>query len=160
MLGKMLLVLAICLDVLRSSENSSPLGHFSSTPLHPYHFLPNPNLSFSIDLLLVQSLSTLLDVLIRRWCVLFIGIQWLIRSLASGAAVLHPQENDRLANQHSDGGSSHAESDTNQDGYQDDFEGGPKDHVYTVSDTFMVMMVTMIMRLELDVGRELHSAIW
>ena len=123
-------------------------------------FPSSPNLSLSIDLLLTQSLSTLLDILIRRWCVLFISVQWLIRSLASGASVLHPQEHDRLADQHSDGGSSHAKSDTNQDGYQDDFEGGPKDHVHTVGDTFMVMMVAMTMRLELDVGWELHGTIW
>lgn len=74
---------------------------------------PTPNLSFSIDLLLGESLSTLGDILIRGWCLLLVSVQSLIGGLAGGASVLHPQENNGLANQHSDGRSSHAKSDTN-----------------------------------------------
>lgn len=91
---------------------------------------------------------------------LLVSVQGLIRSFARGASELHPQENNRLADQHSDSRSSHTESDTNQDGYENDSEGSSKDRDHTVSDTIMVVMVAMTVRLEVDMGGELHSAIW
>lgn len=137
-------------------SNESILKHSSApNPFVP----PTPNLSLSIHLLLVKSHSTFISVLIRGWGVLFVSVQWLIRSFARGASELHPEENNRLADQHSDGRGSHTESDTDQDGYEDDSEGGPEDRDHTVSDTIVVVMVAVTERLEVDMGGELHGTI-
>lgn len=119
-----------------------------------------PNLSLSIDLLLVESLITLVDILIRGWCLLLITVQWLISSLARSASVLHPQEYNGLANQHSDSRSSHTKSDTDQDGYKDNLEGSPKNLSQTMEEALVVVVVAMAVRLEVNVRGKLHGAVW
>lgn len=131
----------------------------SSTPLHPDNLFVK-SLSFGIDLLLVQRFSTLVAIVIRRWCLLLISVQRLISSLARGASVLHPQKHNGLANQHSNSRSSHAESDTDQDGYKDNLEGSPKKHSHTVDEALVFVMVAIAERPEVDMGGKLHGAIW
>ena len=104
-----------------------------------------------------------MEILIRRWCFLLVGVQCLISSLARRASVLHPQEHNGLANQHSDGRSSHTKSNTNQDGYKDNLKGSAKNPSHAVDEALVDVVVAMAVRLEVDVGGELpelQAAIW
>lgn len=119
------------------------------------------SLGLSINFLLAESLRFLVEILIRGWGLLLISIQWLVSSLARDASVLHPQEHNHLANEHSNSRSSHTKSNTDQDGYKDNFEGSPEDHGHTVNEALVVVVVVdMALRFKGNVGGELHSTIW
>ena len=132
----------------------SPLLHLRYLHAIQYH------LSLRFNLLLTHRLRTL-HILIRRRRILFIRLHPLISThLRRATAELHPEENDRLTDQHADRRSGHTERHTDEDGHEDDLDSGAEDLGHAAEEAVVVMMMMVARGLELDVSGKLDGAVW
>ena len=87
------------------------------------------------------------------------------RSVVTTADELQPEEDENLTDKHTDGGGRHAKGHADEDGDEDHFDGGAKDHAHAGEEAFVVVVSVMVgaplvtKGFELDVGGEFHDAI-